>query len=166
MAEERQYIPISQLSDAKSVDQNRDVLIISQKQDFGDQEYVSKKITAADFMHNVDMPPAEKTKIGGFKIYDRIEDQEGEQKFVDLNEHNQAHGKQHEGNLENLKERKGSEDDGGSQRLTHGRGVHGEDDERNDVWNNLEDNTEAAVHQPDHVRELLQLPLTRFTDLF
>ena len=90
MAEERQYIPISQLSDAKSVDQNRDVLIISQKQDFGDQEYVSKKITAADFMHNVDTPPAEKTKIGGFKIYDRIEDQEGEQKFVDLNEHNQA----------------------------------------------------------------------------
>ena len=90
MAEERQYIPISQLSDAKSVDQNRDVLIISQKQEFGDQEYVSKKITAADFMHNVDMLPAEKTKIGGFKIYDRIEDQEGEQKFVDLNEHNQA----------------------------------------------------------------------------
>ena len=90
MAEERQYIPISQLSDAKSVDQNRDVLIISQKQDFGDQEYVSKKITAADFMLNVDMPPAEKTKIGGFKIYDRIEDQAGEQKFVDLNERNQA----------------------------------------------------------------------------
>lgn len=90
MVEERQYIPISQLNDATSVDKNTDVLIISQKQDFDDQEYVSKKITAADFMLNVDMPPAEKTKIGGFKIYDRIEDQEGEQKFVDLNEHNQA----------------------------------------------------------------------------
>lgn len=90
MAEERQYIPISQLSDAKSVDQNTDVLIISQKQNSVDQEYVSKKITAVDFMFGVDMRPAEKTKIGGFKIYDKIEDQEGEQKFVDLNEHNQA----------------------------------------------------------------------------
>ena len=74
MAEERQYIPISQLSDAKSVDQNTDVLIISQKQNSVDQEYVSKKITAVDFMFGVDMRPAEKTKIGGFKIYDKIEE--------------------------------------------------------------------------------------------
>ena len=90
MAEERQYIPVSQLSDAKSVDKNRDVLIISQKQSFDDQEYVSKKITAADFMLNVDMPPAENDKIGGFKISDKVEEQDGEQKFVVLNEHNQA----------------------------------------------------------------------------
>ena len=90
MAEEREYIPISQLNDTTSVDQNNDVLIISQKLSNDDQEYVSKKITAADFMLNVNMPRAEKNKIGGFKISDKVEDQEGEQKFVDLNEHNQA----------------------------------------------------------------------------
>ena len=90
MAEERQYIPISQLNDTTSVDQNNDVLIISQKLSNDDQEYVSKKITAADFMHNVEMPRAENYKIGGFKISDKVEDQEGEQKFVGLNEHDQA----------------------------------------------------------------------------
>lgn len=90
MAEERQYIPISQLNDTTSVDQNNDVLIISQKLSNDDQEYVSKKITAADFMYNVEMPRAENDKIGGFKISDKVEDQEGEQKFVGLNEHNQA----------------------------------------------------------------------------
>ena len=87
------------------------------------------------------------------------------QRDVELNEHNQAHGKQHEGNLENLKERKGSEDDGGSQRLAHRRGVHGKDDEGNDVGNNLEDDIKTNGHQPEHVGELFQLPLTDLADL-
>ena len=84
---------------------------------------------------------------------------------VELNEHQETHGKHHERSLQSLKEIQGSENDGGSERLTHHRGVHGEDDERNDVGNDLENDIEANCHQPVGVSHLLQLLLTDLTDL-
>lgn len=106
MAEVKQYIPISQLDETITVNPT-DVLIISQKENPTDQEYVSKKISIDKISENITVPAATTDKTGGFKLYADSVEQNGKPYYVNLNDKDEAYVKVPEADGKTITENNG-----------------------------------------------------------
>ena len=106
MAEVKQYIPISQLDETRTVNPT-DVLIISQKENPTDQEYVSKKISIDKISENITVPAATTDKTGGFKLYADSVEQNGKPYYVSLNDKDEAYVKVPEADGKTITENNG-----------------------------------------------------------
>src|SRR5574344_928418 len=106
MAEVKQYIPISQLDETRTVNPT-DVLIISQKENPTDQEYVSKKISIDKISENIAVPAATTDKTGGFKLYADSVEQNGKPYYVNLNDKDEAYVKVPEADGKTITENNG-----------------------------------------------------------
>ncbi len=106
MAEVKQYIPISQLDETRTVNPT-DVLIISQKENPTDQEYVSKKISIDKISENITVPAATTDKTGGFKLYADSVEQNGKPYYVNLNDKDEAYVKVPEADGKTITENNG-----------------------------------------------------------
>ena len=106
MAEVKQYIPISQLDETRTVNPT-DVLIISQKENPTDQEYVSKKISIDKISENITVPAATTDKTGGFKLYADSVEQNGKSYYVSLNDKDEAYIKVPEADGKTITENNG-----------------------------------------------------------